>query len=163
VGDIRMDADWACRLLPLVADGLSNAAIGRQLNLTESTVKHYLMLLYAWLGALNRAHSVAIGYARGFIPADVAIGITDDAVAVVAKALGITDTEAECALMAGVPCLRLVPVAPVPQQRSRSHLDIVERLAQEGPVKAPSRAVDGRTPASGGRDTGDGRSTRLVS
>lgn len=119
----ELSDDWVRRLLPLLADGLSNREIAKRLGISEGTVKNYTNGLYLRLGARNRAHAVALGYATGYLAADVAIGITDEAVKAVASAIcrhaepgrpytltpNMTWTEAEMYLAAGVPHLRLVP------------------------------------------------------
>jgi two-component system nitrate/nitrite response regulator NarL len=43
----------------LVCDGLSNGQLGRQLNLTEGTVKVHLHRIYRKLGLRNRASLAA--------------------------------------------------------------------------------------------------------
>jgi two-component system nitrate/nitrite response regulator NarL len=48
----------------LVAGGLSNKGIGRQLNLSEGTVKVHLHNIFAKLGVSNRTALVAIAHAR---------------------------------------------------------------------------------------------------
>lgn len=112
-------------MLVLIADGCSNREIAKRLNVTEGTIKAYLHRLFHQIGARNRAHAVALGLARGYIPAPIAIGITDEAVKAVASAIcrhaeppnggaftltpNMTWTEAETYLAAGVPHLRLVP------------------------------------------------------
>lgn len=124
VGEVRMDADWARRLLPLMAAGHTNREMGEKLGLTEGTVKHYNNLLYQWLSARNRAHAVMIGITKGYVSADIAIGITDAAVNAIASAIcrraeplgpytltpNMTWTEAELYLAEAVPLLRLVPL-----------------------------------------------------
>jgi DNA-binding NarL/FixJ family response regulator len=55
------------QVLELVAKGLTSAAIGGVLHLTEATVKQYLRRLYRTLGAADRAHAVALGYQRGHL------------------------------------------------------------------------------------------------
>lgn len=50
-----------------VAHGLQNADIGKRLHLSEDTVKSHLRRITAKLGARNRAHAVALAYARGLI------------------------------------------------------------------------------------------------
>jgi DNA-binding NarL/FixJ family response regulator len=54
-------------ILPLIADGHTNAQIGRALHLTEGTVKERASALYENLGARDRAHAVSIGYQRGLL------------------------------------------------------------------------------------------------
>lgn len=50
-------------VLELVADGLTNAQVGKRLFLTESTVKQHLRSAYKILGVHNRAQAARI--ARG--------------------------------------------------------------------------------------------------
>jgi DNA-binding CsgD family transcriptional regulator len=47
------------QVLELMADGLTNAEIGRRLDVTERTVKAYAQELYDKLGVRNRAGAVA--------------------------------------------------------------------------------------------------------
>ncbi|WP_051797286.1 helix-turn-helix domain-containing protein [Catenuloplanes japonicus] len=47
-------------ILVLIADGCDNAEIGRRLHLSEGTVKNYSRVAFGRLGAVNRAHAVAI-------------------------------------------------------------------------------------------------------
>lgn len=47
-----------------MADGLSNAEIGRLLFISEDTVKTHARRLFKKLGARDRAHAVGIGYRR---------------------------------------------------------------------------------------------------
>jgi DNA-binding NarL/FixJ family response regulator len=54
-------------VLQLIAEGLSNGEIGRQLSLTEETVKKHVQHLLLKLHARNRAHAVAIGMRLGRI------------------------------------------------------------------------------------------------
>lgn len=61
-----------------MARGLTNAQIGRELHLTEETVKTYAQRLIKHLRASNRAHAVAIGYETGLLrPGDVPTGRPD--------------------------------------------------------------------------------------
>ena len=47
-------------VLGLVADGLTDAEIGRNLSISEFTVKTHVKRLLMKLGAKNRAHAVAL-------------------------------------------------------------------------------------------------------
>jgi len=48
-------------VLELVAAGLTDAEIGRNLSISEFTVKTHMKRLLMKLGAKNRAHAVALG------------------------------------------------------------------------------------------------------
>jgi DNA-binding NarL/FixJ family response regulator len=52
-----------------VARGLSNAAIGRELYITEATVKTHLLRSFAKLGVDDRTHAVTVAMQRGLLPA----------------------------------------------------------------------------------------------
>ncbi|EHN79489.1 response regulator [Streptomyces coelicoflavus] len=54
-------------VLALVADGLSNQAIGRRLHLTEGTVKSHLARIYAKLDVDSRTAAVATAASLGLI------------------------------------------------------------------------------------------------
>ncbi len=54
-------------VLQLVAEGLENKQIARQLDISEATVKTYLKSIFERLGARGRAEAVAIGLRRGLI------------------------------------------------------------------------------------------------
>lgn len=54
-------------VLTLVADGLSNQAIGQRLHLTEGTVKSHLAHIYSKLGADSRTAAVATATSLGLI------------------------------------------------------------------------------------------------
>ncbi|MFD6435653.1 response regulator [Streptomyces venezuelae] len=54
-------------VLALVADGLSNQAIGARLHLTEGTVKSHLARIYAKLDVDSRTSAVATGTQLGLI------------------------------------------------------------------------------------------------
>lgn len=51
-----------------VARGLSNAAIGRELHITEATVKTHLLRAFAKLGVDDRTRAVTIAMQRGLLP-----------------------------------------------------------------------------------------------
>jgi DNA-binding NarL/FixJ family response regulator len=52
-----------------VARGLSNAAIGRDLHITEATVKTHLLRAFAKLGVDDRTRAVTVAMGRGLLPA----------------------------------------------------------------------------------------------
>ena len=54
-------------ILQLVADGRSNAQIGRALHISEATVKTHLVRLYGKLGATDRASAVSLAYRQGLL------------------------------------------------------------------------------------------------
>lgn len=56
-------------VLGLVARGLSNAAIGRELFVTEATVKTHLLRVFAKLGVDDRTRAVTVALERGLLPA----------------------------------------------------------------------------------------------
>jgi DNA-binding NarL/FixJ family response regulator len=51
-----------------VARGLSNAAIGRELYITEATVKTHLLRVFAKLGVDDRTRAVTVAIERGLLP-----------------------------------------------------------------------------------------------
>lgn len=54
-------------ILRLVADGRSNRQIGRELHISEATVKTHLIRLYDKLGATDRASAVSLAYREGLL------------------------------------------------------------------------------------------------
>ena len=56
------------QVLAGVARGLSNAAIGRELFVTEATIKTHLMRAFAKLGVDDRTRAVTIAIERGILP-----------------------------------------------------------------------------------------------
>lgn len=50
-----------------MSEGKSNADIGRELYLTEDTIKTYARRLYRKLGATDRAHAVATAFRLGLL------------------------------------------------------------------------------------------------
>lgn len=54
-------------VLEMLADGLTNAHIGRRLNLSESAAKTRVRSLFEHLGARDRAQAVALGFQRGYL------------------------------------------------------------------------------------------------
>jgi DNA-binding NarL/FixJ family response regulator len=57
------------QVLAAVARGLSNAAIGSELFITEATVKTHLLRVFAKLGVDDRTRAVTIAMERGYLPA----------------------------------------------------------------------------------------------
>ncbi|CAI9408057.1 response regulator [Nocardioides sp. T2.26MG-1] len=57
-------------ILPLVAQGLSNAEIGRDLYLSEATVKAHLTHILAKLGTANRVQVAVLAVRAGLLPDD---------------------------------------------------------------------------------------------
>jgi DNA-binding CsgD family transcriptional regulator len=55
------------QIVRLVAAGLSNEQIGSRLHISVNTVKSLLALSFHDLGALNRAHLVALAYRAGLL------------------------------------------------------------------------------------------------
>jgi DNA-binding NarL/FixJ family response regulator len=47
-------------ILEMVAEGLTNAQIARELYLSESTIKHYLRTAYKALGVKNRKQAARL-------------------------------------------------------------------------------------------------------
>ncbi|HEU5029978.1 MAG TPA: response regulator transcription factor [Spirillospora sp.] len=54
-------------VLNAVADGLSNAEIGRRLVIAEATVKTHLLRVFAKLDVSDRTHAVVVALERGLI------------------------------------------------------------------------------------------------
>jgi DNA-binding CsgD family transcriptional regulator len=55
--------------------GRTNGEIGRELFISEDTVKTHNRHLFRKLGARDRAHAVAIGYQRGLLSASEAADV----------------------------------------------------------------------------------------
>lgn len=66
-GDERLTAREQ-EVLALVAQGLSNLAIGRELYITEATVKTHLLRAFAKLGVDDRTRAVTVAIERGILP-----------------------------------------------------------------------------------------------
>ncbi|WP_136519151.1 MULTISPECIES: response regulator [Cellulomonas] len=71
----QVRGDTAERLTPRevevlagVARGLSNAAVGRELFITEATVKTHLLRAFAKLGVDDRTRAVTVAIERGILP-----------------------------------------------------------------------------------------------
>ena len=56
-------------MLRLVAEGLTNKEIARQLIITESTAKTHVASLFNKLGVDSRARAVAVAAHQGFLEA----------------------------------------------------------------------------------------------
>jgi DNA-binding NarL/FixJ family response regulator len=56
------------QVLQGMAEGRSNAEIGRELYVSEDTVKTHARRLFRKLGARDRAHAVAVGFRSGVLP-----------------------------------------------------------------------------------------------
>ncbi|GAA3805786.1 response regulator [Cellulomonas soli] len=67
-GDIERVTPREREVLAGVARGLSNAAIGRELFITEATVKTHLLRVFAKLGVDDRTRAVTIAIERGILP-----------------------------------------------------------------------------------------------
>lgn len=70
VGDLRRSGALSGRerqVLRLVAQGLSNKQIARQLTITERTVKFHMTSIFNKLGAENRAQAIAVAAERGLL------------------------------------------------------------------------------------------------
>ena len=65
-GDERLTAREQ-EVLALVAQGLSNGAIGRELFITEATVKTHLLRAFAKLGVDDRTRAVTVAIERGIL------------------------------------------------------------------------------------------------
>lgn len=56
------------QVLRMLADGLGNKEIAKQLGISEHTAKFHVAQILAKLGASSRAEAVAIGMRRGLVP-----------------------------------------------------------------------------------------------
>jgi DNA-binding NarL/FixJ family response regulator len=54
-------------ILPLLAEGLQNKQIARELGLSEQTVRNHLSGLYRKLGTSNRTETIAVSRRRGLL------------------------------------------------------------------------------------------------
>ena len=54
-------------VLTMLADGLGNKEIARQLDISDNTVKFHLSSIFGKLGATNRTEAVMLGMRHGFI------------------------------------------------------------------------------------------------
>lgn len=64
-------------ILEWVADGMTNAAIGRRLRLTEDAIKGAVSALCDQVGANSRTHLVRVAYDRGLLVVPVPSGGSD--------------------------------------------------------------------------------------
>lgn len=55
------------QILALVAEGMTNGQIGKELNLSVTTVSSHLRRLYARIGANDRAHAVLLALRAGVL------------------------------------------------------------------------------------------------
>lgn len=55
------------QILPLIADGWTDARIAEMLGISVDTVKSLVKRLYVRLGAHNRANAVDVGWRRGLL------------------------------------------------------------------------------------------------
>ncbi len=70
-GSPKLGSDLSERereVLALLADGLSNAEIARQIGISVSTVKYHMRGILSKLGAACRAEAVALALQHGLIP-----------------------------------------------------------------------------------------------
>lgn len=67
-------SDRELAVLRGMAQGRTNAAIGREQFLSVDTVKTHARRLFRKLGAVDRANAVAIAYQRGILPLHIAAG-----------------------------------------------------------------------------------------
>ncbi len=67
-GDTERLTPRECEVLAGVARGLSNAAVGRELFITEATVKTHLLRAFAKLGVDDRTRAVTVAIERGILP-----------------------------------------------------------------------------------------------
>ena len=61
------DVEELLPVLEMLADGMTNARIGRRIGLSESAVKTRVRAWFEHLGARDRAHAVALGFQRGYL------------------------------------------------------------------------------------------------
>ena len=54
-------------VLAMLAEGLGNKEIARQLDISDNTVKFHLSAIFGKLGATNRTEAVMLGMRHGFI------------------------------------------------------------------------------------------------
>jgi len=66
--------DRELSILRAVAKGLSNQAIGKELWVTEQTVKFHLTNIYRKLGVANRTEAARHAYSRGLVESPINLG-----------------------------------------------------------------------------------------
>ncbi|RZS90333.1 LuxR family two component transcriptional regulator [Motilibacter rhizosphaerae] len=66
-GDVPSLTEREMQVLDGMSRGRSNAEIGRELYLSEDTVKTHARRLFRKLGAADRAHAVALGFRLGLV------------------------------------------------------------------------------------------------
>ncbi|MFD7922468.1 response regulator transcription factor [Streptomyces sp. NPDC059740] len=66
---LRIMTPRRIQILTLAANGHTNQQIAEHLVLSVETVKTHMRQIHAVLGARDRAHAVALGILRGFVPA----------------------------------------------------------------------------------------------
>jgi DNA-binding NarL/FixJ family response regulator len=64
----RRLSDRELAILRLVAEGMSNGGVGRQLGITEQTVKFHLANVYRKLGVANRTEATRVAHVSGLLP-----------------------------------------------------------------------------------------------
>jgi len=65
-GDSKLSARQMA-VLTLLAEGMSNKEVARELGLTEGTVKQHLMAIYACLGVNNRTRAIVTAQKMGLL------------------------------------------------------------------------------------------------
>jgi DNA-binding CsgD family transcriptional regulator len=55
------------KILTLISHGYTNREIGKELSLTEHTIKSHVRALFDELQAVDRAHAVRIGFEQGLL------------------------------------------------------------------------------------------------
>lgn len=71
--DLSILSNQERRVLALVAEGLTNKQVGEQMNLSENTVKNYLVNVFEKLQVKRRAQAAAIYVQQSNSPADRSI------------------------------------------------------------------------------------------
>jgi DNA-binding NarL/FixJ family response regulator len=55
-------------VIKLVCSGYTNKEIGKELGITTTTARNYIVSIMNKLGARNRAHAAAIAVSSGLVP-----------------------------------------------------------------------------------------------